>query len=81
MAIDAADRVWFVETGSAPNRFVGFDTRTESYISVTEVGGPRGAIRHMYYDPDENVVWFGTDWDTVGKAALPPLSGRVVSPQ
>jgi virginiamycin B lyase len=81
MAIDAADRIWFVETGSAPNQFVGFDPATESFISVTEVGGPPGAIRHMYYDEAENVVWFGTDWDTVGRAVLPPVEDRVVSQQ
>jgi virginiamycin B lyase len=79
MAIDAADRIWFVETGSAPNRFVGFDAATESFISVTDVGGPEGAIRHMFYDASEDVVWFGTDWDTVGRATLPPTTGRVVS--
>ena len=79
MAIDAADRIWFVETGSAPNQFVGFDPETESFFSVTPVGGPEGAIRHMYYDEDDNVVWFGTDWDTVGRATLPPLNRRIVS--
>lgn len=79
MAIDADDRIWYVETGLAPNQFVGFDPASESFISVTQVGGPRGAIRHMYYDESENVVWFGTDWNTVGRATLPPLRGRAVS--
>lgn len=80
MAIDAADRIWYVETGHQPNTFVGFDTATEEFISVTEVGSGGGTIRHMYYDPAENVIWFGTDNDTVGKAVLPPLGTRVISP-
>ncbi|WP_405282369.1 lyase [Gaopeijia maritima] len=81
MAIDADDRVWFVETGHQPNTFVGFDPATEEFFSITEVGSGGGAIRHMYYDADENVVWFGTDANTVGRATLPPLTRRVISQQ
>ncbi len=79
MAIDADDRVWFVETGSVPNQLVGFDTNAESFISVSPVGDRRGAIRHMYYDTDSNSLWFGADWDTVGQAILPPLGRRIIS--
>lgn len=78
MAIDADDRIWFVETGLVPNRFVGFDPANEEFISDIEVGSSRGAIRHMYYDEENNTIWFGTDWNTVGKAVLPPLK-RVIS--
>lgn len=72
MAIDSADRVWLVETGVQPNRFVGFDTDTEQFISSVEVPSGAGTIRHMYYDEDTNSVWFGTDVNTIGRAALPP---------
>ena len=78
MAIDKDDRIWFVETGLVPNRFVGFDPAIEEFISDVEVGSSRGAIRHMYYDDSNNTIWFGTDWNTVGKAVLPPLK-RVIS--
>ena len=37
MAIDAADRVWFVESGVDPNRFVGFDTTTKQFLGGTDV--------------------------------------------
>ena len=37
VAIDADDRVWFVETGSSPNKFVGFDPATENFFSIVEV--------------------------------------------
>lgn len=79
MAIDADDRIWFVETGHQPNTFVGFDPATEEFFSVTEVGSGGGTIRHMYYDAETNVVWFGTDANTIGRATLPPLTRRVVS--
>ena len=80
VAIDADDRVWFVETGSVPNQFVGFDTRSKEYISVTPTSNDSGgAIRHMYYDARNNVIWYGADWDLVGRANLPPLSRRIIS--
>jgi len=79
MAIDTDDRVWFVETGVQPNRFVGFDPLTEEFFSQADVPSSGGTIRHMYYDSETNVVWFGTDANTVGRANLPPLRGRRVS--
>lgn len=79
MAIDPDDRIWYVETGPEPNTFVGFDARTEEFISVTPVPSGAGAIRHMYYDASTNSIWFGTDANTIGKAALPPLRGRPIS--
>jgi virginiamycin B lyase len=77
MAIDSDDRIWFVETGLTPNRFVGFDPATEEFFSDVEVGNSRGAIRHMHYDEESNTVWFGADWNTVGRAVLPPPKRRV----
>lgn len=73
MAIDAADRIWFVETGTDPNYFVGFDPRTEEFFSRVRVESGGGTIRHMYYEPETNTVWFGTDTNNVGRAVLPPL--------
>lgn len=79
MAVDADDRIWFVETGLDPNTFVGFDPATEEFFSRTEIDSGGGAVRHMVYDRDDNVVWFGTDANTIGRAQLPPLRGRSVS--
>ncbi len=79
VAIDADDRIWFVESGVQPNKFVGFDAKTEQFISVTDVPSGGGTIRHMYYDQGNNVIWFGADTNTVGRATLPPLTGRIVS--
>lgn len=72
MAVDKDDRVWYVEVGPQPNKFVGFDPATEEFISTVEVESGAGAIRHMYYDEGTDSIWFGTDANTVGRAKLPP---------
>ena len=77
IAIDAADRIWFVETGLDPNMFVGFDPATGEFFSRTPVESGGGTIRHMYYDAGTNTIWFGADTNTVGRAVLPPLTRPV----
>ncbi|MFV1987522.1 MAG: lyase [Gemmatimonadota bacterium] len=72
VAIDKDDVVWAVETGIQPNRFVGFDTKTETFVGTVEVGSGGGTIRHMYYDESTDSIWFGTDVNTVGRAVLSP---------
>jgi virginiamycin B lyase len=72
MTTDDADRIWFVETGVQPNRFVGFDPKTEKFFSNTAVPSGGGAIRHMVFDPKTRLIWFGTDAGTIGKATVPP---------
>lgn len=71
LAIDHQDRVWYVETGLQPNRFVGFDTRTEQFISIDEVPSGGISIRHMVFDPASSAIWFATDANTIGKAVVP----------
>lgn len=77
MAIDADDRVWFVETSLQPNRFVGFDPATEDFFSVSELESGGGTVRHMYFDEETNTIWFGADTNTVGRAVLPPARKKV----
>jgi virginiamycin B lyase len=71
MAADRADRVWFAETGVRPNRLVGFDPKTESFFSLTDIPSGGGSVRHMVYDAKANSLWFGTDENTLGRAQLP----------
>jgi virginiamycin B lyase len=71
MTVDNQDRVWCVETGLQPNRFVGFDTQTEQFISIDEVPSGGISIRHMVFDEASNAIWFATDANTVGKAVVP----------
>ncbi|MCL4866136.1 MAG: hypothetical protein KJZ47_09605 [Gemmatimonadales bacterium] len=69
---DDQDRIWVVETGVQPNRFVGFDAKTRKVISITPVPGGAGTIRHMEFDPRTGRIWFGTDNNTIGYAQVRP---------
>jgi len=71
MAVDAKDRIWIVETGVQPNRFVGFDTKTLAFLDPTPIPSGAGTVRHMVFEPKGNAVWFATDAHTVGRARLP----------
>jgi virginiamycin B lyase len=71
MAADAEGRLWFVETGVQPNRFVGFDPRTERFSEAVEIDSGGGTVRHMVYHAPDNAIWFGTDTNTIGRADLP----------
>lgn len=76
MTADDRGRIWQAETGPQPNRLVGFDPATESFLTpvpVSESGGI--VIRHMTFDSRSRSIWFGTDAGTIGKmlvgAAMP----------
>ncbi len=71
MTVDDQDRVWFVETGAHPNRLVGFDTRTQTFMSLTDIPSGGGSIRHMVYHQPTKTIWFGTDANTIGRAKIP----------
>ena len=70
MAVDDRDRIWFVETGSSPNRFVGFNPRTSQFFGATPIPSRGGTVRHMYFHAPERTIWFGTDANTIGKAIV-----------
>ena len=71
MAVDDKDRLWFVETGSTPNRFVGFDPSTKEFFSTTEIASGGGGVPHMYFHPPSREIWFGTGANTIGRARVP----------
>lgn len=71
MAVDDRDRVWAVETGAQPNRFVGFDPRTEEWIAGAPIASGGGAVRHMVFHAPSREIWFGTDTNTIGRAKVP----------
>ena len=71
MAVDDQDRVWMVETGARPNRFVGFDPRTERFTEPTPIASGAGSVRHMYFHAPSREIWFGTDANTVGRVKVP----------
>jgi virginiamycin B lyase len=71
MAIDDHDRLWFVECGSEPNQFVGFEPESEEFFSVTPIPSGGGCVRHMVFHAPTRNIWFGTDANTVGRAQIP----------
>lgn len=70
MASDDRGRLWFVETGMQPNRFIGFDPKNEHFTDPVEVESGGGTIRHMVFDADSDTIWFGTDTNTIGRARI-----------
>jgi len=71
MAVDAKNRIWFVETGVQPNTLVGFDVSSEEFVSVTAIPSGAGSVRHMVYHAPTHSLWFGTDQGTLAQARLP----------
>jgi virginiamycin B lyase len=70
MAVDNRDRLWMVETGSQPNRLVGFDPKTEKFFGLTPIPSGAGTVRHMTFDERTGQIWFGTDANTIGRAQV-----------
>jgi virginiamycin B lyase len=71
MVVDDRDRLWIVETGVTPNRFVGFDPAAGEFFAATEIESGGGSVRHMHYDQRTQSIWFGTDTNYLGRAQLP----------
>lgn len=71
MTVDDQDRVWYVETAPQPNRFIGFDTHSEKFISIDEVPSGGVTVRNMMFDKARRAIWFGTDAHTIGRARVP----------
>jgi len=72
MAQDDRGRLWLAETGVQPNLLVGFDPKTESWVSVTPIA-ESGAktVRHMVFHAPTRTLWFGTDANTIARARVP----------
>jgi virginiamycin B lyase len=70
MAGDARGRIWLVETGPRPNRFVMFDPRTSTFGAPAPIPSGAGSVRHMMFHRATRTIWFGTDANTIGRARL-----------
>ena len=68
-ALDHLGRLWIAETGTVPNRLVGFDPETETFLSETEVPSG-GSVRHMYFHPPTRDIWFGVDTGYLARAKV-----------
>lgn len=70
MTVDRLDRIWIVETGDEPNRFIGFDTGDSEFFSITEIPSGGGSVRHLHYFEPAGEIWFGTDTNYIGRARV-----------
>ncbi len=71
MAVDDKDRLWFVETGFKPNLLVSYDPWTQEFDNISEIPSGGSIVRHMYFHPVTREIWFGTDTNFIGRAAVP----------
>ena len=70
LAIDRYDRLWVVETGSDPNRLVGFDTESGIFVTETDIPSGAGSVSHLHYSESTGEVWFGTETNYLGRAVV-----------
>jgi virginiamycin B lyase len=70
MVVDGRDRLWLVETGSTPNRLVGFDPVRGKFFSSTAIPSGGGSVRHMFFHKLTYSLWFGTDTNTIARARV-----------
>lgn len=76
MAVDDQDRIWIAETGVQPNRIVSFDTKKKVFVDNIPIGDsptPANTIRHMQFDPNTKMIWFGQDRGLIGSLKLPTV--------
>lgn len=70
MAVDDQDRVWVAETGSQPNKLVGFDPKSGRFFSNTVIPGERNTVRHMFFDRKTKMLWWGMDSGSIVRIDL-----------
>lgn len=70
VTVDDKDRFWLVTSGTSPNEFVGFDTKSEEFIISKEIESGGGTVRHMVFHKPTNSIWFGTDTNYLGQAKI-----------
>lgn len=73
--LDHRGRIWIAETRSYPNRLVGFDTATSTFLGAQTVNAD-GTIRHIYFDNRKAQFWFGIDSGVLARAK--PLEPKSV---
>jgi virginiamycin B lyase len=76
MAVDDQDRIWVAETNpTKANRLVSFDTKKKVFVDNIPVGpeDKPNTIRHMQFDPNTKMIWFGQDRGFIGSLKLPAV--------
>jgi virginiamycin B lyase len=70
MAVDRDDRLWIVETGSIPNRLIGFDAAAESFLTESDIPSGAGSVGELHYSEANGEVWFATASNYIGRAKI-----------
>lgn len=70
IASDRDDRIWVVETGVVPNRFVGFDSTSLTFLTETDIPSGAGTVRSLHYHEAAGEIWFATDTNYIGRARI-----------
>ncbi|MEX2181405.1 MAG: hypothetical protein WD771_05140 [Gemmatimonadaceae bacterium] len=71
MAADDRDRLWMAESGRSGAVLWGYDPKTKQFFGRTLVGREgNNTIRHMYFDKNSGLLWFGTDQGMIGRAEV-----------
>ena len=70
IASDRDDRIWIVESGQSPSRFVGFDTTRGSFLTVTEIPTGAGVVSSLHYNEAGGEIWFTTETNYIGRAKI-----------
>lgn len=81
MTSDDQDRLWIVETGVQPNRLVGFDAKSKTWVAnipIPSSGAARNTVRHMTFNLSTREIWFGTDAGTIGHVKVPKEITKLV---
>lgn len=61
MIIDDQNRVWVNESGSQPNKLVGFDPKSGKFFHNSIIPGERNTVRHMFFDKKTKQIWWAMD--------------------
>ena len=67
MTVDDQDRIWIAETGTQPNKLVGFDPKSNRVFSYSDIPGTPNTVRYMIFDKKTKMIWFGNDAGTISK--------------
>lgn len=70
MVIDRNDRIWIVETSRIPNRLIGFDTATGTFLTETDIPSGAETVSNLFYNEASGEIWFGTQTNYIGRAIV-----------
>jgi virginiamycin B lyase len=72
LTVDDKDRLWYSEnTPNQPNKIIGYDPRSRTFVPGIVVPSGGQTVRHVIYHKPTKSLWFGTDANTLARVSLP----------